>query len=139
MGKYGVLVGYNGSARSKRALSYAAGMARRSGTALVVVHVSRQNAVAAFFGFEPPVVARNPYCGTQTLAQQLACEDHLSGLSWTLVRCSGVVADELEKAGRKYRANAIIVGRSRGAGGKLFRSISRTLMRRAHQPVIVVP
>ncbi|MDX3077639.1 universal stress protein [Streptomyces sp. NPDC088354] len=139
MDRYGVLVGYSGSARSKRALSYAAGMARRSGTALIVVHVARQSAVAAFFGFEPPAAGRNPYDGMRTLAEQLACEEHLSGLSWTLVRRSGVVADELEKAGRTYRANAIIVGRSRGAGGTLFRSISRTLMRRAHRPVIVVP
>ncbi|MFD3452042.1 universal stress protein [Streptomyces sp. NPDC058691] len=137
--KYGVLVGYSGSAPSRRALSYAAGMARRTGAALIIVHVARQNAVASFFGFEPPLVAPGRYGGTHALMSQLAHEAHLSGLHWILVRRSGVVADELERAGRRYRANVIIVGRSRGAGGRLFRSISHRLARRAQQPVIVVP
>lgn len=137
--RYGVLVGYSGSASSRRALSYAAGMARRSGSALVIVHVAKQNAVASFFGFEAPVVEQGRHDGTHSLVHRLAREEHLSGLSWTLVRRTGVIADELEKAGRKYRANAIIVGQSRGAGGGLFGSISHTLARRAQQPVIVVP
>ncbi|MFJ4844488.1 MULTISPECIES: universal stress protein [unclassified Streptomyces] len=139
MDRYGVLVGYSGSVSSRRALSYAAGMARRAGTVLIVVHVTRQNALASFFGFEAPRVQRGGPDGMRTLARRLAREEHLADVPWTLVRRSGVIADELETAGRKYRARAIIVGQSRGPGSRLFGSISRTLAHRAQRPVIVVP
>ncbi|MEU4096798.1 universal stress protein [Streptomyces sp. NPDC026673] len=139
MDKYGVLVGYSGSAPSRRALSYAAGLARRSGAALIIVHVARQNPVASLLGYEPPGIAKGPHGGAHTLVRQLACDEHLSGLAWTLVRRSGVIAEELEKVGRRYKANAIIVGRTRGTRSGLIRSISDTLARRAQRPVIVVP
>ncbi|MFF7214939.1 universal stress protein [Streptomyces sp. NPDC008238] len=138
--EYGVLVGYSGSATSRRALSYAAGMARRTGAALLIVHVARENPVASLLGYYD--VAGG--CGThgdgrRALLRQLAREDHLSGLPWTLIHRRGAVADELEKAGRTYRANAIIVGSGRAAGLRLFRSISDRLARGAQRPVIVVP
>jgi len=138
--KYGVLVGYSGSAPSRRALSYAAGMARRTGAALLIVHVAKENPVASLLGYENPGGGCGPHAGgSHTLLGQLACEDHLSGLPWTLIHRRGAVAQELEKAGRKYRANAIIVGRRRGAGIRLFRPISDRLARSAQRPVIVVP
>ncbi|MYX38368.1 MULTISPECIES: universal stress protein [unclassified Streptomyces] len=137
--RYGVLVGYSGSATSRRALSYAAGMARRTGATLLIVHVARENPVASLLGYESAGGGVGPRGGTHTLLRQLAGEDHLSGLPWTLIHRKGAVADELEKAGRKYRANAIIVGGGRGTGSRLFRSISDRLARRARRPVIVVP
>ncbi|WP_431961818.1 universal stress protein [Actinacidiphila sp. bgisy160] len=138
--KYGVLVGYSGSATSRRALSYAAGMARRTGAALLIVHVAKENPVASLLGYDEAGGGSLPHArGKQALLRQLAREDHLSGLPWTLIHRKGAVADELEKAGRKYRANAIIVGRRRGAGLRLFRPISDRLARSAQRPVIVVP
>ncbi|MFI8182531.1 universal stress protein [Actinacidiphila glaucinigra] len=137
--RYGVLVGYSGSATSRRALSYAAGMARRTGAALLIVHVAKENPVASLLGYEDAGGGRGPHGGTHTLLRHLAREDHLSGLPWTLIHRKGAVADELEKAGRKYRANAIIVGSGRAAGIRLFRSISDRLARSAQRPVIVVP
>ncbi|MDX3354793.1 universal stress protein [Streptomyces sp. ME01-24h] len=140
--KYGVLVGYSGSTTSGRALSYAAGMARRTGVALLVVHVVRQNPVASLLGYEArggPAGGSGPHGGGHALLRQLACEDHLTGLPWALIHRKGTVADELEKAGRRYRANAIIVGRRRGAGIRFLRPVADRLARRAQRPVIVVP
>ncbi|MDX3235199.1 universal stress protein [Streptomyces sp. ME03-5709C] len=139
--EYGVLVGYSGSTTSRRALSYAAGMARRTGVALLIVHVVRQNPVASLLGYEggEPAGGRGPHGGGHALLRQLAREDHLTGLPWTLIHRKGTVADELEKAGRRYRANAIIVGRRRGAGIRFLRPVADRLARRAQRPVIVVP
>ncbi|MGW3692095.1 universal stress protein [Streptomyces sp. NPDC005125] len=135
MDRYGVLVGYTGSASSRRALSYAAGVARRSGAALLIVYVTTQNSLASLLGYD----AIRANGDDHALLRQLASEDHLSGLPWMLIHRRGAVADELESVGRRYRANAIIVGRTRKAGTGFLRSISGRLTRDARRPVIVVP
>ncbi|MBI0384956.1 universal stress protein, partial [Streptomyces albiflaviniger] len=40
--QHGVVVGFDGSMSSERALAYAIGMARRSGSGLIIVHVANR-------------------------------------------------------------------------------------------------
>lgn len=51
--RHGVVVGFDGSTSSERALAYAIGMARRSGSGLIIVHVANRLPTTVWAGCEP--------------------------------------------------------------------------------------
>ncbi|MBZ4015204.1 MULTISPECIES: universal stress protein [Streptomyces] len=137
--QHGVVVGFDGSVSSERALAYAIGMARRSGSGLIIVHVANRLPTTVWAGCEPPVFVDVPDHRTEVLGLELACADHLSELSWILVERGGDICHELEEVGREYAADAIVVGSTHGIVGRIFGSVAGRLARRAQRPVIVVP
>ncbi|MER7398742.1 universal stress protein [Streptomyces sp. NPDC000151] len=137
--QHGVVVGFDGSMSSERALAYAIGMARRSGSGLIIVHVANRLPTTVWAGCEPPVFVDVPDHRTEVLGLELACADHLSELSWILVERGGDICHELEEVGREYAADAIVVGSTHGIVGRIFGSVAGRLARRAQRPVIVVP
>lgn len=137
--RHGVVVGFDGSVSSERALAYAIGMARRTSSALVIVHVANHLPATVWAGCEPPVFADVPDHRTEVLGLELACADYLEEIPWILVERGGDICHELEEVGREYEANAIVVGGTQGFVGKLFGSVSGRLARRAHRPVVVIP
>ncbi|GGO88799.1 universal stress protein [Wenjunlia tyrosinilytica] len=137
--QHGVVVGFDGSVSSERALAYAIGMARRSGSGLVIVHVANRLPATVWAGCEPPVFVDVPDHRTEVLGLELACADHLTEVSWILVERGGDICHELEEVGREYAADAIVVGGTQGIIGKIFGSVAGRLARRAQRPVIVVP
>jgi nucleotide-binding universal stress UspA family protein len=137
--QHGVVVGFDGSLSSERALAYAIGMARRAGSGLVIVHVANRLPATVWAGCEPPVFVDVPDHRTEVLGLELACADHLADVSWILVERGGDICHELEEVGREYAADAIVVGCTQGVIGKIFGSVAGRLARRAQRPVIVVP
>lgn len=137
--QHGVVVGFDGSLSSERALAYAVGMARRSQCGLVIVHVANRLPATVWAGCEPPVFVDLPDHRTEVLGLELACADYLNGVPWILVERGGDICHEIEEVGREYAADAIVVGTTHGLLGKLFGSVSGRLARRANRPVIVIP
>lgn len=137
--QHGVVVGFDGSLSSERALAYAVGMARRSRCGLVIVHVANRLPATVWAGCEPPVFVDMPDHRTELLGLELACADYLAGVPWILVERGGDICHEIEEVGREYAADAIVVGSTHGLLGKLFGSVSGRLARRANRPVIVIP
>jgi nucleotide-binding universal stress UspA family protein len=137
--RHGVVVGFDGSLSSERALSYAVGMARRTHSALIIVHVANRLPATVWAGCEPPVFVDVPDHRTEVLGLELACADHLSEISWVLVERGGDICHELEEVGREYEADAIVVGGTHGLVGRIFGSVAGRLARRAQRPVVVIP
>ncbi|GFE16754.1 universal stress protein UspA [Streptomyces glebosus] len=137
--RHGVVVGFDGSMSSERALAYAIGMARRLGSGLIIVHVANRLPTTVWAGCEPPVFVDVPDHRTEVLGLELACADHLTEVPWILVERGGDICHELEEVGREYEADAIVVGSTHGIVGRIFGSVAGRLARRAQRPVIVIP
>ncbi|CAM5352301.1 hypothetical protein SFUMM280S_05697 [Streptomyces fumanus] len=71
--KHGVVVGFDGSTSSERALAYAIGMARRLAAGLIIVHVANRLPTTVWAGCEPPVFVDVPDHRTEVLGLELAC------------------------------------------------------------------
>ncbi|CAM5335878.1 universal stress protein [Streptomyces hirsutus] len=137
--RHGVVVGFDGSTSSERALAYAIGMARRFGSALIIVHVANRLPTTVWAGCEPPVFVDVPDHRTEVLGLELACADYLTEVPWILVERGGDICHELEEVGREYEADAIVVGSTHGLVGRLFGSVAGRLAERAQRPVVVIP
>lgn len=137
--QHGVVVGFDGSTSSERALAYAIGMARRATSGLIIVHVANRLPTTVWAGCEPPVFVDVPDHRTEVLGLELACADYLSEVPWILVERGGDICHELEEVGREYSADAIVVGSTHGLAGKIFGSVAGRLARRAQRPVVVIP
>ncbi|WP_052851905.1 universal stress protein [Streptomyces avicenniae] len=137
--QHGVVVGFDGSTSSERALAYAVGMARRSHCGLIIVHVANRLPTTVWAGCEPPALVDVPDHRTELLGLELACAEHLSDVPWVLLERGGDICHELEEVGREFVADAIVVGTTHGLLGRLFGSVSGRLARRARRPVIVIP
>ncbi|MDH6450392.1 hypothetical protein M2155_002800 [Streptomyces sp. SAI-119] len=95
--KHGVVVGFDGSTSSERALAYAIGMAHRSGSGLIIVHVANRLPTTVWAGCEPPVFVDVPDHRTEVLGLELACADYLAEVPWILVERGGDICHELEE------------------------------------------
>lgn len=137
--KHGVVVGFDGSTSSERALAYAIGMAHRSGSGLIIVHVANRLPTTVWAGCEPPVFVDVPDHRTEVLGLELACAEYLAEVPWILVERGGDICHELEEVGREYEADAIVVGSTHGIVGRIFGSVAGRLAKRAQRPVIVIP
>ncbi|NDZ81192.1 universal stress protein [Streptomyces sp. SID10853] len=137
--RHGVVVGFDGSTSSERALAYAIGMAVRLGSGLIIVHVANRLPTTVWAGCEPPVFVDVPDHRTEVLGLELACADYLADVPWILVERGGDICHELEEVGREYSADAIVVGSTHGIVGRIFGSVAGRLARRAQRPVIVIP
>lgn len=120
-GRHPILAAYDGSAASKHALAYAAGLARRSDRWLVIVRIWR-------FGARQAERMRR-------LRAELADTD-LGGLDIEIVFRVGGPVRELIRASAERRADALVIGGSR----RLTRSaLTARVVRRAACPAVVVP
>lgn len=137
--RHGVVVGFDGSTSSERALAYAVGLALRSGSGLIIVHVANRLPTTVWAGCEPPVFVDVPDHRTEVLGLELACSDYLCDVPWVLVERGGDICNELEEVGKEYEADAIVVGTTHGVVGRIFGSVAGRLARRAKRPVIVIP
>src|SRR3954451_18464626 len=137
--RHGVVVGFDGSTSSERALAYAIGMAHRSGSGLIIVHVANRLPTTVWAGCEPPVFVDVPDHRTEVLGLELACAEYLAEVPWILVERGGDICHELEEVGREYEADAIVVGSTHGLVGRLFGSVAGRLAKRAQRPVVVIP
>jgi nucleotide-binding universal stress UspA family protein len=134
-----VIAGYDGSPGSRNALAYAAGLCRRLGRPLLVVHVT------------PPGAYCNPLTGqiigahrdrAETERWLLAELDEVcdrAGIEVRVVTRRGNPARELAAAADDYSADALVIGAPGQRWHHVAGSVSGWLARHAHCPVVVVP
>lgn len=134
-----ILVGIDGSETSMRAAAYAAGLARRQGSHLIVVYVASINAMAAQMA--------------ATTAAMIQTQDELGRQLRTLVlegaQLLGIKAHFVQRRGNPYReliavanemrVDAVVVGASMKSGRRFVGSLAGRLVRDAAWPVTVVP
>ena len=137
-GPSGVVVGFDGSGPSRDALAYAAGLARRNHSWLVVVYVTSTSVLASM----SPEVLAAAYDASSEHREQLERELHSideTGVDWEFVHCQGDPAHELERVAEEWKADNIVVGRSSSRTHTLIGSVTIRLVRISRRPTIVVP
>lgn len=126
--RYPILTGYDGSTASRRALAYAAGMARRLDRWLVVVHVWRPIGSAVV-----PLAELMRW-----LRAELAGTD-LTGLDIEMIVRYGSPARELRAITAERKADAIVVGAPERFPHRFVGSVAAWLARHARCPAVIVP
>ncbi|MEU5945400.1 universal stress protein [Micromonospora sp. NPDC047465] len=135
-----VLVGVDGTRTSERAGWYAAGLARRQGSALVVVHVSPAPGLTTLVpGLDAGEVQRCHDELTAELRRECRRGAEELGLPVTFLRRCGDAYAELRAAADEFRADLVVVGSSEQAGHRLVGSVATRLVRAGRWPVVVVP
>ena len=134
-----VVVGYGGSPASRNALAYAAGVARRLGRPLLVVHVS-----PAGMYCEPltgQVIGLPTHTGDleKWLLSELDQAANPTGLEVHVLTRRGSPARELAAAAAEQGADALVIGAPSRTWRRMAGSVPGWLARHACCPVIVVP
>jgi nucleotide-binding universal stress UspA family protein len=132
-----ILAGIDGSETSMHAGAYAAGLARRQGSHLILVFV---HVTSASFTPEGIVAARAAQESVLAeLRAQIAEHSGRLGLSPTLYEREGNPYTEITRLADELRVDAVVVGASMRAGHRLVGSLATHLVRDARWPVTVVP
>jgi nucleotide-binding universal stress UspA family protein len=135
-----IVVGVDGSRTALRAGAYAAGLARRQRSRLVVVYVASPSVWTATM---PDQVAA---AQVETVAALIEEQRELirgraveMGIPITFMVRRGDPFYELRQTAIELRADNVVVGSSEQAGHRLIGSIATRLVRAGHWPVTVVP
>lgn len=134
-----LLVGVDGSETSLRAGAYAAGLARRQGSRLVIVYVRTFRAAAGISAAAgaPLVEAQDEVA--RELRESIETFRGRSGVSVELVERVGNPFTEIVQLAKEIQADAVIVGASAQAGHRFIGSLAVHLVRAGRWPVTVVP
>ncbi|MEU7827278.1 universal stress protein [Catellatospora sp. NPDC049133] len=134
------MVGVDGSPPSERAAAYAAGLARRQRSRLVVVFVGEPaGLVASVYGqaAAAAVQAAEELAGELRAQVRQAAEE--MGLPVTFAVRRGDPYAELRAAADELKADMLVVGASAQAGHRFVGSVATRLVRQGRWPVVVVP
>ncbi|HEY0717719.1 MAG TPA: universal stress protein [Streptosporangiaceae bacterium] len=139
-----IVVGVDGSPPSLRALAYAAGLARRQCTQLVVVYVRPplRTPVALSGWVDAGIVAAEAEARKSMEDEvwtQITSDVAIWGCGARVVIRSGSPLAELRAVAEQDGAEMIIVGASAGLRHRLFGSVGRRLLRSRPCPVTIVP
>jgi len=133
-----IVIGFDGSPASWRALFYALGIAQREKATLhvsFVYHVPVP-AMAGSLAVPPPPLPAGQDGGQ--LEQQAVAELRVAGVEGVFTCLEGDIGSELEALAERCRADLIVVGRSRHPTLRLG-GVPRKLLAMGHRPVLVVP
>ncbi len=134
-----VIAGYDGSASSRNALAYAAGVSRRLGRPLLVVYVCSSGVYCEPLTGQVVGALRD----TEALERWLLTElDQVTGQVEVDVHVRtrrGNPARELAAAAAEFNADALVIGAPGHFWHRVAGSVSGWLARHARCPVIVVP
>lgn len=133
-----VVAGYDGSVSSRHALAYAAGLSRRLGRPLLVVHVSPPAVYCEPFAAQAPLLSESTEAEGWILAElDEVCD--CADLTVAVVTRHGSPARELAAAADTHGADALVIGAPGCRWHQFAGSVSSWLARHAHCPVVVVP
>ncbi len=134
-----VIAGYDGSASSRNALAYAAGLSRRLGRPLLVVYVCSSGIYCEPLTGQVVGVPRDAEALERWLLNEL---DQVTGQTEVDVHVRtrrGSPARELAAAAEEFSADALVIGAPTRIWHRVAGSVSGWLARHARCPVIVVP
>lgn len=134
-----VIAGYDGSASSRNALAYAAGVASRLGRPLLVVYVCSPGVYCEPLTGQVVGVPRDAEALERWLLAEL---DQVTGGGQVDVHVRtrrGSPARELAAAAEEFSADALVIGAPKHIWHRVCGSVSGWLARHARCPVIVVP
>ncbi|MBV9204704.1 MAG: universal stress protein [Actinobacteria bacterium] len=134
-----VIAGYDGSASSRNALAYAAGVSRRLGRPLLVVYVCSSGVYCEPLTGQVVGVPRDAEALERWLLAEL---DQVTGHAETDVHVRtrrGSPARELAAAAEEFSADALVIGAPKHIWHRVCGSVPSWLARHARCPVIVVP
>ena len=134
-----VVVGYDGSAASRNALAYAAGMARRLARPLLVVYVVPFGVYCEPMTGQVICALRDRSELDKWLLSELDEVCDREGLEVSVMARRGNAAKELAAAADSSSADALVVGAPGRRLHHVAGSIPSWLARHARCPVIVVP
>jgi nucleotide-binding universal stress UspA family protein len=136
------VVGVDGSECSLRAVSYAAGLARRQNAVLVAVYARRSPSGFAYLANTPGALAAVVEAESTTEArirEEVAEECDAAGIEGTLVVRTGSAARALCATARELSAHAVIVGSRPRLLTRILPTGVCRLAGRAGRPVVLVP
>jgi nucleotide-binding universal stress UspA family protein len=133
-----VVAGYDGSASSRHALAYAAGMARRLGRSLLLIYVVPGICCEPMTGQVIGSTRDDAELNRWLLAELDQVFDR-GGLAVRVLTRRGNPARELAAAADESGADALVVGAPGHRWHQVAGSVPGWLARHAHCPVIVVP
>lgn len=134
-----MIVGYDGSPSSRNALAYAAGVARRLGRSLLVVHVSPAGMYCEPLSGQVIGLPQRVSDLEKWLRAELNQAADPAGLDVHVLTRRGSPARELAAAAAEQDADALVIGAPSRAWRHLVGSVPGWLTRHARCPVIVVP
>ncbi len=134
-----VVVGYDGSAASRNALAYAAGMARRLGRTLLVAYITSPALFCEPLTGQVIAPVRDSQETHRWLLAELDEVCDRTGLDVCIVTRQGSPARELAAAAAEFHADALVIGAPGRVWHQVAGSVPGWLARHAHCPVIVVP
>ncbi|MDX6209995.1 MAG: hypothetical protein QOE24_2386 [Frankiales bacterium] len=138
-----VLTAVDGSRTSLRAAAYAAGLARRQGSRLVVVYVAGGGAIGGLAGLSPgsaaAVAGSAREYGVQLREQARRTAEHMWIPPFEFLTTEGDPYNEIVRIAKQVRADTVVIGASESAGHRLIGSLAVRLVRAGLWPVTVVP
>ncbi|MCF6428354.1 universal stress protein [Amycolatopsis tucumanensis] len=139
-GPHVVLAGVDGSPTASRAGAYAAGLARRQRSRLVLVYVLAPTAWTGMASGYLAAAQEQAYEATidemRGPIRNLADE---AGLPITFIVRRGDAFTELRRAAVELHADLVVVGASESRGHRIVGSVANRLVRSGLWPVTVVP
>jgi nucleotide-binding universal stress UspA family protein len=138
-----VLTAIDGSRTSMRAAAYAAGLARRQGSRLVVVYVAGGGGIGGLAGLAPGsaaalAVSSREY-GEQLRQQALKTAEVMDMPPFDFMIVDGDPYSEITRIAQEVRADTVVIGASESAGHRLVGSLAIRLVKAGRWPVTVVP
>jgi nucleotide-binding universal stress UspA family protein len=135
-----IVAGVDGSDSSMRAAAYAAGLARRQGSKLVVAYVKPMGTGT------PQVGAAMAQVGDEVAAdlerQMHEAADRLPAsyrVRWEFHTTEGDPYHGLVELANRLKADAVVIGASEQAGHRILGSVAVRLVKAGRWPVTVVP
>ncbi|MER7395142.1 universal stress protein [Streptomyces sp. NPDC000151] len=135
-----IVVGIDGTQSSWRAASYAAGLARRQSSKLVLVYVQPVLAAGAALG--APVVHTTDEIAEELMAEIRTATERMAGiydLRWEFHTVRGDPYSAMLQMADELKADAVVVGASESAGHRIMGSVAVRLVKAGRWPVTVVP
>jgi nucleotide-binding universal stress UspA family protein len=138
-GPRAVLVGVDGTPPSLRAGAYAAGLARRQHSRLIVAFVATMPSITGIAPEVAPYAMQELDDTASNIREQVVTQAERLGIEAEFVRLHGDPYAELARLAEERRVDLVVVGASAAPHHRYLGSVTFRLIRAHRWPVTVVP